>query len=124
MVTIAEAGHRLETAMDLVPTLDGYERWAEIYDEEDNPLVLLEQRHIGPLIGKVEGLMVADVGCGTGRHAVRLAASGARVTAIDFSEAMLDRARAKPGAEGISFIRHDLTKALPLESAGFERVLC
>ena len=70
------------------------------------------------------GLTVADIGCGTGRHALRLAAAGARVTAVDFSEAMLQRARAKPGAEAITFVRHDLAKPFPLASAAFDRVFC
>src|SRR5512143_215063 len=90
--------------IEVVPTQAGYDRWAEIYDDEDNPLVLLEERHIGSLAGDVAGLAVADIGCGTGRHALRFAAAGARVTAVDFSEVMLRRARAKPGAEAITFV--------------------
>ena len=52
--------------MEVVPTRAGYDRWAEFYDGEDNPLVLLENTHIGPLAGEVAGLAVADIGCGTG----------------------------------------------------------
>lgn len=110
--------------LDIVPTRAGYDRWAEIYDGEDNPLVLLEELHLPPLVGEVAGLAVADIGCGTGRHALRLAAAGARVTAVDFSEAMLQRARAKPGAEAVKFVRHDLAQPLPLPSAAFDRVFC
>jgi malonyl-CoA O-methyltransferase len=91
---------------------------------EDNPLVLLEEMHLGPLAGKVAKLAVVDIGCGTGRHALRWAAAGARVTAVDFSEAMLKRARAKRGAEAVTFIQHDLAEAFPLESAAFDRVFC
>src|SRR5580765_7488045 len=98
-----------------VPTREGYDRWAEVYDGEDNPLVLLEEQHLTALAGDVAGLDVADIGCGTGRHALRLAAAGARVTAVDFSEPMLERARAKPGAAGVSFVRHDLAERLPFE---------
>jgi ubiquinone/menaquinone biosynthesis C-methylase UbiE len=120
-----ESGGKLETGgMEIVPTRAGYDRWAEFYDEEDNPLVLLEERHIGPLVGNVAGLAVADIGCGTGRHALQWAAAGARVTAVDFSEAMLQRARAKPGAGAITFVRHDLAEPFPLESAAFDRVCC
>jgi malonyl-CoA O-methyltransferase len=110
--------------MEIVPTQAGYDRWAEFYDGEDNPLVLLEEKHLAPLAGDVAGLTVADIGCGTGRHALRLAAAGARVTAVDFSEAMLQRARAKSGSETITFVRHDLAKPFPLASAAFDRVFC
>jgi malonyl-CoA O-methyltransferase len=109
---------------DVVPTSIGYDRWAEVYDDEDNPLVLLEERHIPPLLGDVAGLGVADIGCGTGRHALRLAAAGAQVTAVDFSKVMLERARAKPGADSVRFVHHDLGQCLPLETAAFDRVLC
>ena len=120
-----ESGERSETGgMEIVPTRAGYDRWAEFYDGEDNPLVLLEERHFGPLVGDVAGLAVADIGCGTGRYALRLAAAGARVTALDFSEAMLQRARAKPGAEAITFIRHDLAEQFPLASGAIDRVCC
>jgi malonyl-CoA O-methyltransferase len=106
-----------------VPTREGYDRWAEIYDAEDNPLIALEEPRVTALLGDVGGLDVADLGCGTGRHAVRLARAGARVTAIDFADRMVARARGKPGAEQVRFIAHDLARPLPLADAAFDRVL-
>ena len=91
----------------VLPTSEGYDLWANIYDTEDNPLVQLEEQHLGTLVGNVHGLRLADIGCGTGRHALRLAAAGAKVTALDFSDAMLARACAKPGAGAIEFVRHN-----------------
>lgn len=105
---------------DVLPARDGYDRWAAIYDREDNPLIALEERHLPPLIGDVRGRAIADVGCGTGRHAIRLAAAGATVTAIDFSEAMLHRATSKPGAERVRFVCHDLTHPLPLADGSYD----
>lgn len=110
--------------LEIVPTRAGYDLWAQVYDDEENPLVLLEEDHIAPLILGAAGLAVADIGCGTGRHALRLARAGARVTGLDFSKAMLDRARKKPGADQITFVQHDLAKPLPLENAAFDMVLC
>src|SRR5437879_1875745 len=115
----------VDMEMETVPTQAGYDRWAEFYDNEDNPLVFLEEQHIGALAGNVAGLKLADIGCGTGRHALRLSAAGAQVTAVDFSEAMLQRARLKPGAAAVEFVQHDLAKPLPLESAACDSVfLC
>ena len=111
-------------SIDLVPTRDGYDRWAAIYDEEDNPLVALEEPWVERLLGDVRGLAVADIGCGTGRHALRFAAAGATVHALDFSEAMLERARAKPGASDLVFQVHDLAKPLPFADESFDRVMC
>lgn len=120
----AAPGTSEPSGIEVVPTCAGYDRWAEVYDAEDNPLVLLEGSRIAPLLDIAAGQSVADVGCGTGRHALRLASAGARVTALDFSEAMLRRARAKPGAGAVRFVRHDLTAPLPLDDAAFDRVLC
>jgi malonyl-CoA O-methyltransferase len=110
--------------MEIVPTRAGYDRWAEFYDGDDNPLVLLEEIHIGDLIGDTAGITVADIGCGTGRHTLRLAASGARVTGVDFSEEMLRRASSKAAANGVRLVQHDLAQPLPLPHASFDLVLC
>jgi SAM-dependent methyltransferase len=47
------------------------------------------------------GERVIDVGCGTGRHAVPLAARGLRVTGVDLSPAMLARARDRAESAGV-----------------------
>ena len=110
-------------SIDVLPTHAGYDRWAEIYDDEDNSLILLEEPHVHRLLGDVNGLAVADIGCGTGRHALRLVQAGARVTAVDFSLGMLARARAKPGAEQVRFVEHDLARPLPFANGSFDRVV-
>jgi len=110
--------------VDLLPTRDGYDRWAAIYDEDGNPLTALEEPWMDRLLGDVRGLTVTDIGCGTGRHAIRLAAAGAIVHALDFSEAMLERARVKAGKSNIVFGVHNLAKPLPFEDGTFDRVVC
>lgn len=109
---------------DVIATRDGYNRWAEIYDTEDNALIALEEPQVIAMLGDVRGLSVVDVGCGTGRHAIRLAAEGAKVTALDFSEGMMERARSKPGWEKITLLHHDLAQPLPFPGGAFDRVLC
>jgi ubiquinone/menaquinone biosynthesis C-methylase UbiE len=108
----------------VLPTREGYDRWAQIYDEEDNPLIALETALVRRLLGDVHGLTVADIGCGTGRHAIAMAEAGAKVIAVDFSMGMLAKARAKPGAAAVRFVHHDLTQGLPFASRAFDRVTC
>lgn len=108
----------------VLPAREGYNRWAAIYDEEDNPLVLLEEAHVQRLLGEVANLDVADIGCGTGRHARPMALAGARVTALDFADEMVRRGREQPGWERIQFIAHDVAQPLPLRDQSFDRVLC
>ncbi|MEN6403842.1 MAG: class I SAM-dependent methyltransferase [Armatimonadia bacterium] len=104
----AIAAHREAAREKLVPRepveispADGYALWAESYDAELNPLIMLEEPVLEPLIGEVAGNRVLDVGCGTGRYARRLAARGAMVTGIDPSPEMLATARAQAEAEGV-----------------------
>jgi SAM-dependent methyltransferase len=85
-----------------VSTADGYDKWAESYDTHPNGLIKIEEPIVRRLLGDVSGKRVLDVGCGTGRHTAWLAAQGARVTGVDPSPAMLDRARAK--TTGCDFI--------------------
>jgi malonyl-CoA O-methyltransferase len=101
----------------------GYDRWSEIYDEEANPLIGLEEPVVREALGDVAGLAVLDLGCGTGRHTLWMANAGASVTAIDFSEGMMERARAKPGAEKVRFLVHDLHQRLPFADRSFDRVV-
>jgi malonyl-CoA O-methyltransferase len=122
--TARQTVYQRRMTVDHLSTREGYDRWAEVYDTDGNPLIALEEPQVDLLLGDVTGLAVADIGCGTGRHALRLAGRGARVTAVDFSEQMLARAKAKPGADAITFFCHDLTHGLPLDDASFDRVTC
>jgi ubiquinone/menaquinone biosynthesis C-methylase UbiE len=108
----------------VLPTRDGYDRWASCYDTDGNPLIALEEPQVDRLLGDVKGLTVLDVGCGTGRHALRLAGAGATVQALDFSPGMLEQARQKPGTAGVCFKVHDLSEPLPFPAGMFDRVIC
>lgn len=55
---------------------------------------LLRELRLGP------GARVLDVPCGDGRHAIRLAARGCRVTGVDVSAAQLREARARRAPHG------------------------
>lgn len=101
----------------------GYDRWAVLYDREANPLIAIEEPVVREAFGDVAGLEVLDLGCGTGRHSLWLASAGATVTGVDFSEGMLEEARAKPGAEAVRFLAHDLQQPLPFAAGSFDLVV-
>jgi len=101
----------------------GYDRWASVYDHDANPLLVLEEPRVRSVVGNPAGLSALDLGCGTGRHALWLSAAGASVTALDFSEGMLEQARCKPGADRVRFLAHDLHEPLPLASKSFDLVV-
>jgi ubiquinone/menaquinone biosynthesis C-methylase UbiE len=67
---------------------------------------------------------VADLGSGTGTLSVLLAGAGYSVSGVDFSPAMVERARRKLSAEDdVSFVVADAGDP-PLEPASYDAVLC
>ena len=94
-------------------TRAGYDRWSEVYDDEVNPLVQLEEPVVRGWLGDVAGLQLADVGCGTGRHARWMAESGASVDAFECSTGMMAKARAKLTGSGVRLHEHALPDPIP-----------
>jgi ubiquinone/menaquinone biosynthesis C-methylase UbiE len=81
------------------------------------------------LLGRVEGRRVLDVACGNGLFARRLAELGARVTATDVSQAMLEHARRRGLAQAasIDYRQCDVTDGKALVALGdeaFDAVVC
>ena len=106
-----------------LPVQQGYDAWAKVYDTDGNPLIALEEPVVRAWLGDVAGRRIADVGCGTGRHAVWLAEAGAEVVALDFSDGMMSRARTKVGSGRVRFCRHRLPDPLPLAEGSCDQVL-
>jgi SAM-dependent methyltransferase len=54
-----------------------------------------------------------ELGVGTGRLAVPLAARGVHIVGVDASTAMIERLRAKPGGDKVVAMVGDMTASLP-----------
>jgi SAM-dependent methyltransferase len=84
------------------------DRWAAVYDDH--------HRHADPapavefLAGLAGDGRVLELGIGTGRVALPLAARGVTVEGIDASAAMVDRLRAKPGGDAIPVTLGDMAQ--------------
>jgi ubiquinone/menaquinone biosynthesis C-methylase UbiE len=99
----------------------GYELWAHTYDDFHNPLIAAEQPAIERLLDSIAPGCALDAACGTGRYTRQMLARGHRVSAVDVSTAMIDKARGQaPEAE----FRVGRLEALPYDDASFDLVMC
>lgn len=83
---------------------NGFDKWAPEYDksvsasdkEGEYPFAGYSQvlTEVGRLIKEPHGAKILDIGVGTGRFSAGLYAEGARICGVDFSSAMLEKARA------------------------------
>ncbi len=103
-------------------TPDLYARWRSSFLGKTTDR--FEQEAIFVASGQVAGRFVLDAGCGDGAFSLQLAARGARVIAVDTSEAMLEAARRRvlPEDTSIEFLRASV-EALPFEAESFDAVL-
>lgn len=106
------------------PVLDadaGYARWAEVYDQLENPVISHESPVVRELLAGLPGEPILDAACGTGRYVEWLASLGRNVIGVDRSDAMVARARSKvPDAE----LHVGLLEEPPLADQCVAGVLC
>jgi SAM-dependent methyltransferase len=76
--------------------------------------------HLLDLLGNVAGRAVLDAGCGDGYLARILAARGARVTGIDLSPRLIERARQRDPRGEIDYRVADLSAPLPEDAGRFD----
>jgi len=106
------------------PFLD-YEAFAAAYAATTRDNVYnsrYERPALRALLSDVAGLAVLDAGCAAGEHALWLEQHGARVTAIDVSDAMLAIARERLSEQSL-VVYANLDERLPFEDGAFDLVV-
>ena len=81
-----------------------------------------ENRLIMRMLEPKDGLEILDVGCGTGVFTESFVKAGLKVTGIDESEKMLDKASKKTILSGVQFIKCDISE-FPFKTGSFTRVI-
>lgn len=101
--------------------MDGYDddtygsAFADVYDDWYGSVSDIDATvaAIAALAAPLADLPVLELGVGTGRLALPLAANGIQVVGVDSSRPMLDRMSAKPHAEAVRTIVGDMVDDLP-----------
>ena len=95
-----------------------FENYGKKYDNESfTQGTLGECDFIEKEIAFNKSLKIIDIGCGTGRHSIELTKRGYKVTGIDLSESLLQRAKEKANAQNLQmdFQKHD-ARNLPFKN--------
>jgi malonyl-CoA O-methyltransferase len=103
--------------------MEAYALWAESYEQSCNPLLILEERIVTPLLPPLGGKIVLDFGCGTGRWLHGLSDRGTLLrTGVDLSPEMLRQAVRKPSLAGL-LVRGDSAE-LPVKDTSIDFAIC
>lgn len=94
--------------------------YVTVYAHRDDPSARPEAAFAVRALGPAPGCRVLDAGCGTGRHARALAATGLQVVGADRSPGLLAEAAARGG--GPRYVLADF-RALPFRSGAFDHVV-
>ncbi|GGH71809.1 ubiquinone/menaquinone biosynthesis C-methylase UbiE [Filimonas zeae] len=100
-----------------------YNSWAVQYDTNDNKTRDLEAGVLREVLSGIPFSTCLEIGCGTGKNTVWLAEkTNGCVTAVDFSEAMLAKAREKVTSFGVSFYQADILEPWTFRERLYELV--
>lgn len=102
-----------------------YDRWADQYETDDNPLLLLEGPAVRALLpADLAGRSVLELGAGTGRHAPEVLARGGRYAGLEASPGMLAHARRRLAGTGARLFECDLEEPWPVAGERFDVLVC
>lgn len=98
-------------------TQDAYNHWAQTYDTVDNPTRDLEAIAIRTVLAPLKVDHTVEIGCGTGKNTKWLQERCRKLTAVDFSEEMMQIAKEKIKADKVQFLQADITKPWNIKKA-------
>lgn len=90
-------------------TQQAYNQWALQYDTNDNKTRDLEGKALRETLAAISFDNCLEIGCGTGKNTEWLITKASHITAVDLSEGMLAKAKAKITSPGVEFLQADIT---------------
>ena len=116
------AGHFFAANFVFMNVKEAYNNWASQYDTNNNKTRDLEAHALRASLAAIPFQHCLEIGCGTGKNTVWLIEKANKVTAVDLSEEMLAKARAKINSPKVQFIQADITKPWDFASDTYDLV--
>lgn len=85
-----------------------YNQWATQYDTNENKTRDLEAIALQEIVGQLSFDNCLEIGCGTGKNTIWLQQKAKHITAVDFSDSMLAKAKNKIQQPNVSFFQADI----------------
>jgi len=85
----------------------GYDEWSAFYDHYANPTIAADEIAFPGYYSHLHKKNVLEIGCGTGRHTIRILSGDNFVTGIDLSAGMLGQLRQKTDSSKLTLIHGD-----------------
>ena len=98
-------------------TGDAYDKWSNTYDRVENKTRDLEGIAIRQVLLGSSYHHILEIGCGTGKNTGWLAGLCRQMTALDFSEGMLEQAKQKVNDDRVTFRWADITQPWKVDPA-------
>lgn len=101
-----------------------YNAWAQSYDSVINKTRDLEGVALRQMLADTQFERVLEIGCGTGKNTAWLLKRAEYLAAADFSEEMLEKAKAKITSERVVFFQTDIRERWNFPAGNFDLVTC
>ncbi len=101
-----------------------YNIWADQYDTNSNKTRDLDQQATIEALRAFDFSKVIELGCGTGKNTVSLLEKADQIIGLDFSQEMLNKAKAKIQDERVEFRKADLTVEWEIEDGYADLITC
>lgn len=103
-----------------------YNQWANTYDDIENKTRDLDKIATAKMLSELirPSMNVLEFGCGTGKNTEWLSTKTKQLTAVDFSEKMLAKAKQKLTGNQVEFLQADIMQQWPFENNRYEVVVC
>lgn len=99
-----------------------YNSWAKQYDTNQNKTRDIEAIALRETLKGHNFINCLEIGCGTGKNTQWLLTISNRITAIDFSEEMLEKAKAKINSGMVNFQNADIKKQWTFADSKYDLV--